>query len=87
MFDENSNFQNGLTSSPGRHISSCSISKHVRYGGNCIPSVDPNLLKRSFNMAEPPQTRVFAFVNYLSVCYFVDAIIELNICLMKVQTF
>ena len=43
-------------------------------------------------MAEPPQTRapqtrVFAFVNYLSVCYFVDAIIELNICLMKVQTF
>ena len=56
MFDESSNFLNRSASSPGHHISSCSFSKHVRYEGNGIPSVDPNLLKRIFNMAEKPRT-------------------------------
>ena len=69
MFDESSNFLNRSASSPGHHITSCSNSKHVRYEGNARPSVDPNLLKRSFNMAETPRTWVFAFVNYLSVCF------------------
>ena len=48
MFDETSNFRNGSTSSPGRHITSCSNSKHVRYEGNGSLSVDPNLLERCY---------------------------------------
>ena len=50
FFCETSNFRNGSTSGPGRHITSCSNSKHVRYEGYGSPSVDPNLLLRSFNI-------------------------------------
>ena len=88
MFDESSYFQTRSTSSPGCHITSCSNSKHMRYEGYDSLSVDPNLLKRSLNMVVPPRTWVNVFVNYLSVCvFYVDAIIELNKCLIEIQPF
>ena len=67
MFDENSNFRNGSTSSPVCHITSCSISKHVRYKGNGSLSVVSNILKWISNITDPPRTRVIGFVNYLGV--------------------
>ena len=50
FFGDTFNFRNGSTSGPGRHITSCSNSKHVRYEGYGSPSVDPNLLLTTFNI-------------------------------------
>ena len=85
MFVETSNFRNGSTSSPGRHITSCSNSKHVRYEGNGSLSVDPNLVKRCFNNVKSPQNLGNCFCS-LSV-FFLDATIELNICFLNFLTF
>ena len=75
MFDENSNFQNGSTSSPGNHITSCSNSKHMIYGGNGSLSVDWSQFERSFNMVDSMATHTMS----LFCVYFEQCVICVNI--------